>query len=362
MSTYHQPYTISGVEVKRKSNQLLIFLENALDTNYDLYVGSTPDFKNINEKIASNNNGSFKISLPVEQGPYYFVIKNKDFQTNIFSERVVQLNNAINVRDLGGYRTEDGNVTKWGKIFRGDQLSKLDENDIKVLENLNIRSIVDYRSDHEKKINPNKDLSTVKTIYHCDPQSSFSEAAANAVDLKSENAKLVSALENGEVNTKYINGKGENVIEDYRSLVTSEAARVSYGQFLRICADAENIPLIHHCRGGKDRTGLGSMFLLLLLKVREEDIIKDYVMTGVIRKERNALKYEHYRALTSNQDYLSYLMAMIETREEYIKASIDRIKELYSSIDTYMIEHFGLTEEEIENIRGNYLEEDVQSE
>jgi protein-tyrosine phosphatase len=50
-------------------------------------------------------------------------------------------------------------------------------------------------------------------------------------------------------------------------------------------------------------------------------------------------------------------MAMIETREEFIRASIERIKELYPTTTDYFIQHFGLTQEQIDTMREFYLEE-----
>lgn len=360
MATYTQPYTISGVNVQRSDDRLTIILEDTSKPTYQLYVGKTPNIEAISQLVSTGSTGEFTVSLPVAEGPYYFVIKAEDFQTQIFSERVIQLDGAINIRDMGGYKTNNGKVTKWGLLFRGDQLSKLTAGDVKLLEKMHLTTIVDYRSDHERTLNPNKEIATVKKTYQCDPQSSFSEAAANAIDLHSENVNLVNALKRGEVDDRYINDKGENVIEDYQELITSERAKKAYGKLLSLSTKKENLPLLHHCRGGKDRTGLGSLFLLLLLDVKEEEIIRDYVLTGIIRKERNQLKYEQYKELTSNKNYLDYLMAMIETREGYIKASINKIKELYDSVDTYMIKHFGLTKAEIDKMRAFYLEESVE--
>ena len=46
---------------------------------------------------------------------------------------------------MGGYETNEG------KFFRGDHLAHLDESDIKLLEKMNIKMIVDYRSEFEQK-------------------------------------------------------------------------------------------------------------------------------------------------------------------------------------------------------------------
>ncbi|MGY3777993.1 tyrosine-protein phosphatase [Isobaculum melis] len=357
MKAYTQPYTIPQIAIQREGDKIRIAHEHSEGQTLQLYMGAKPNLEAIQKCLAEIETGDFTVKLPVAEGPYYFIIKGENFQTNIFSERVLQLNQAINVRDMGGYETEDGKFTKWGLLYRGDQLSKLDQEDIALLEKMNIKTIVDYRSNHERNINPNREIETVNKTVHCDPQSSFSEAAANAVDLNEENVKLVRQLEEGKVDPKYINGKGENVINDYRSLITSEAAKIAYSKFLKTCADTENPPLIHHCRGGKDRTGMGSLFLLMLLGVKEEEIIEDYILTGIIRKERNQLKYELYQELTDNENYLAYLMAMIETRKEFIQAAIDRIKELYPATDDYFIQHFDLTAAEIQKMRDFYLEE-----
>lgn len=359
MNIYEQPYTIPGVTLRREENEVIITLEAAKEMRYQLFVGSRPQVTDINQTVAESMDGSFRVSLPVDQGPYYFIIKGDGFSTNIFSERVLQLKQAINVRDMGGYETEDGRFVKWGKLYRGDQLSKLEQEDIQLLENIGLRSIADYRSKHECTLNPNKVIGTVKYIFFCDPKSSFSEAAANVIDLHEENVKMVQELERGEIDARFVNGKGERVILSYQDMVLSEASKDAYGRLLKACADPEHTPLLHHCRGGKDRTGFGAMMLLLLLGVKREQIIEDYIMTGVIRKARNQLKFEQYRELTDNQDYLDYLMSMIETRREYIEAGIDKIASLYDSIDDYLIEHFDMTAAEIAAMRDYYLEEGV---
>jgi len=343
--------------VKREGEELAISLGTVEPSNYRLFLGGKPYWEAITKPVSDSRDGRFRLKLPAKDGPYYFIVKAEGKQTNIFTERILPLKQAINVRDMGGYETENGKLVKWGLIYRGDQLSKLDTEDVAMLERIGITSIVDYRSQHERSLNPNKEIKNVKNIINCDPQSSFSEAAANAVDLHSENIKLVTALENGEVEKRYVNGSGEKVISSYRELVTSETAKTAYGRFLHACADQRNLPLLHHCRGGKDRTGFASMLLLLALGVKREQIVEDYVLTGVIRTARNELKYKQYQELTSNQDFLNYLMSMIETRREYIEASMDLIKEMYQSVDDYMIRHFELTKEELQAMRTFYLEE-----
>ncbi|WEV51619.1 tyrosine-protein phosphatase [Lactobacillus sp. ESL0731] len=357
-----QPYVLSNIYMKRDSDKLMIKLLNSTQKQYQLLAGSQPSAENITTILATSNNGDFEVIVPRKELPKYFIIKASDnsFSTNIFAERVIPLANAINVRDMGGYEANDGRFLKWGVLFRGDQLSKLDEDDQKLLTNYNLRTLVDYRSPHERQYHPNKFIPTVLQVLNCDPQSSFSEAAANVVDLKGENEKLVESIENGEVPEKYLNDRGENVIASYEDLVTSPIAQKAYGRLLKAIVREENLPLFHHCRGGKDRTGFGSMLVLLMLNIKDEDIIHDYLLTKIIRKERNQLKYDLYHQLVQKKEYLDYLMAMIDTREDYIKAAMNKIRKDFGSSDNYFQQHFGLTMAEINQARDFYLEEGIQ--
>lgn len=355
-----QPYVIKNVMMQRDQDQLLINLNKFQNQELRLLMGSKPTLTAINQQVAKSEQGKFKISLPVNQLPQYFVIEGEYFRTNIFSERVLPLTHAINVRDLGGYETNDGRFTKWGLLFRGDQLTNIDQDEVALLERYGLKTLVDYRSAHERKVHPNQTLGTVLTIYNCDPHSSFSQAAADVVDLQGENKKLVQALKNGEVDPKFINDRGDNVVLSYQELVTSVLAQKAYGRFLHACADPEQVPIFHHCRGGKDRTGFGSMLLLLLLNVKDEEIVKDYMLTKPIREQRNQLKYNLYRQLVDKKEYLDYLMAMIDTREKYVRAALTKIRESYGTPEQYFIQHFHFTAAGIEQIRDFYLEKGVQ--
>src|SRR5699024_11161059 len=63
--------------------------------------------------------------------------------------RHIALEGANNVRDLGGYRTEDGRTVKWGTAFRAANLSELTDIDRAKLETANISTVVDFRLDEE---------------------------------------------------------------------------------------------------------------------------------------------------------------------------------------------------------------------
>ncbi len=57
----------------------------------------------------------------------------------------IDLQGAVNVRELSGFATGDGRVLRGGRLFRGDSLHKLDDDDISVLGGLGLRTVIDFR-------------------------------------------------------------------------------------------------------------------------------------------------------------------------------------------------------------------------
>ena len=63
--------------------------------------------------------------------------------------RHVALDGAVNVRDIGGYRSVYGPEVVLGRLFRGDSLSQLTGADVERLDLLGLRTVIDFRSPGE---------------------------------------------------------------------------------------------------------------------------------------------------------------------------------------------------------------------
>ncbi len=64
------------------------------------------------------------------------------------------LSGAVNFRDLGGYRTGDGRKVKQGLVFRSDHLSRLTEEDQRLLQRLRFKVVCDLRTVQEQQRQP----------------------------------------------------------------------------------------------------------------------------------------------------------------------------------------------------------------
>jgi len=73
----------------------------------------------------------------------------------------------VNVRDIGGYRTNYGLEVMRGRLFRGDALSQLTRLDLEELDRLGLRTVIDFRTPGEVLLAGADRLPSGVELYHC---------------------------------------------------------------------------------------------------------------------------------------------------------------------------------------------------
>lgn len=220
-------------------------------------------------------------------------------------ERLIDLEGAVNFRDLGGYDTLDGHRTRWRTLFRADGLSELSEADFAVMADLGIRTVVDLRSGYEVE------------------QSRFN-VEAHPVDF--HHFPFIDQLPHAEEWDRRPGLLGAQ----YKEMLVDAAPQIIGALGALSAPDAQ--PAVFHCTAGKDRTGLLSALLLSLLGVPEETVIDDYALSGAAMERLRAklmIKYpdgknviaeidEVFSAEPSNMvDLFAYLRERYGTVAEY---------------------------------------------
>ena len=71
------------------------------------------------------------------------------------SRRRLELPGVYNMRDIGGYATADGRLTRWRTLVRSDTLHRLSPASQKTLIDYGIRTVVDLRTTRETLVEPN---------------------------------------------------------------------------------------------------------------------------------------------------------------------------------------------------------------
>ena len=130
---------------------------------------------------------------------------------------------------------------------------------------------------------------------------------------------------------------------------------LAFKELIKIIENPKNLAVLQHCTSGKDRTGLGSALILLLLGVPEEKVIEDYMLSNEYRKGENHRILQIYEKHVSNETIKELIEGILGVKKKFIELSLNKIKDTYGSYETYFLKEYGLTKEKIEFLRNEYL-------
>lgn len=342
------------IEVSQIEENRFIFIHNTSSKPVEVLLKKYYDDPNPKSLIKTNKQ---QFELKIENLNYrpYFLIREKK-QSYTIGERTLRVEGMNNFRDMGGYETSDGTSVKWGMLYRSDHIHNATDKGVEFLKTLDIHTVIDYRSDIEVTKYPNKSIDENVNIYQLDPSAHAAELSAQFQSSKENEDinlinKIIEQKENGTLVSQ------ANIIKkQYQTFARGEESKKAFSEMLHIIADPKAPAVVQHCRGGKDRTGFGALLVLGILGVSKEDIVEDYLLTGVNRIERNEVKMEGYKKLTDDPEVLSHLYSFIDTKSEFIETSIDEIVNHYGAIEKYVIAELGVSQEEIKRIKAIYCE------
>ena len=261
--------------------------------------------------------------------------------------RLVPLEGGRNFRDLGGYATGDGRRVRWGRAYRSGVMSYLTDADRVRLDGLGLRTVCDFRAPGERKREPTNWQSPGTQVLHWDYD--FRSVSLRAVLADVDVAELSPEIAH------------RCMTELYRRLPTLFAA--PYAGLFRKLADGES-PLVFHCAAGKDRTGIAAALILISLGVPRDTVVGDYVLTDSV-VDLEASLFAHPRTSIGVGDEHAHLTRvgrearapLLQARPEYLQAAIEQIEGDCGSIEQYLRERLGVTDEMIRGIQDHLLED-----
>jgi len=169
------------------------------------------------------------------------------------------LEGLCNARDLGGFATAGGGVTRYGVFVRSELPARLTEGDIRFIREYGLTLSMDLRSLEEIRRRPSL-LAGQESWHKYVPRPLFDEYAAAYDGIEPEKAGDFSWL------PEYIQ--------------MAEKGKLWVRRNFQLAAQWEG-GILYHCFTGKDRTGIFTAMLLGLCGVADLDIAWDYSISMI---------------------------------------------------------------------------------
>ncbi|MBN6055687.1 tyrosine-protein phosphatase [Nonomuraea sp. RK-328] len=231
-----------------------------------------------------------------------------------------------NFRDLGGYRTRDGRSVRWGRLYRSDSLSKLQDADWDRFTTLGVRTVIDLRYPWE--------IAARGRVPHLDGLAYH--------NLSIEHRPYDQAALDPDIDTaRYLADRYAEVAHDG----ATELRRA-----LEVIASDDSAPLVFHCASGKDRTGLLAALVLTLVGVDEEVVVADFALTDLAAGRLVA----DWRAAYPDRTRLwpGYGRAPADIMRFFLAD----LAAAHGSVERYVAEHLGVDGDLVDALRGHLLE------
>ncbi|MEE8400392.1 MAG: tyrosine-protein phosphatase [Desulfobacterales bacterium] len=245
--------------------------------------------------------------------------------------RHIDLVGAQNVRDLGGYATADGRITRWRRFVRSDGMHLLTKEDQEKLVAYGIGTVIDLRMTVEVEKLPN--------------------VFTDSKDVQFHHLNLMADLKKGEFQKAPESTEpADRFAHMYRQFLSG--CQNSIAEIMRTLADARDHACIYHCAGGKDRTGVISALLLGVAGVPEKTIAEDYALTALHPSKTKKPKLD-----SPDADYEIdplYAWKMISPPEA-MSLTLEFLNGEYDGIEGYL-RTIGLVDEEITTLRSKMLD------
>lgn len=249
----------------------------------------------------------------------------------------IELEGAVNVRDLGGLPTSDGGATVPGRMLRSENLQELSPGDVaRLVDEIGLTTVVDLRSTNEVAIEGPALLDALPGVRHA-----HHPVLREFLDV-SDTVKAALVTESADADRErypddpmcghylgYLENRPEEVTGALRSIATAPGA------------------VIVHCAAGKDRTGVVVALALTAAGVESESVVADYAASNerleavIARLARSKM----YAGGVNGTPIKAHA-----PRAETMKAFLVQLDSRYGGLTAWLAAN-GFTDEELSQLR-----------
>jgi protein tyrosine/serine phosphatase/uncharacterized protein YhjY with autotransporter beta-barrel domain len=245
------------------------------------------------------------------------------------------LKSIDNFRDIAGittaYTTANDGTMRGGVFYRSNAITP-SAADLATLNSLGIKAVYDLRTPSEIAGTPDT-LLTGATYQNIDIiGSTTSGSNITTVSFKSA-ADAIAMME-----------------QTNRAFVSDAGMRGQFGKLFNDLASVDAAQLFH-CTAGKDRTGWTAAVLQSIAGVDNATIMANYLATNDYTAARVAATL---KAMPPSM--ASVYAPLLGVQASYLQAGLDEVTAQYGSMDNYLKQGLGLSQETIYVLRGKLVE------
>ena len=258
------------------------------------------------------------------------------------AHRLLNFEGIANFRDLGGYPSDSGKQVKWGTLYRAGTLAHSSDTDLRNLGQLQLVSLIDFRSSQEKEEEPNR---------LPDP-TGFTVVEIPTLD--DGNKALVGDIM-ARIDSGNFDGFDPNLAMMTANRQFATEFTPQFRQFIRTVLEADGAPIVWHCSAGKDRTGFAAAILLRILGTPRDIVMQDYMASREHALEARKSQLLLLRVF-KGEEAADKLAIMMGVEEAWLNAAFEEIDAQWGSFDNYVSQGLLLSSADIQRLKENLLE------
>ncbi len=212
------------------------------------------------------------ISAALEVG-----VPRYDLPSTVDPTRFVDLDGALNARDVGGLRNKDGESIRRNTLLRTDHLNDITDAGLARMTSLGLRYVYDFRLPVERERQPSRLPEGVKVELLATGDLSVAEAMVAKIPAMLTGEEPIAAADWWDANYIDMLQRAHPMFSQLVMSLTDPLDSLAVPQ------GSSPVSALYHCTGGKDRTGMATALILDVLGVDHELIVDDFLTTNVQR-------------------------------------------------------------------------------
>lgn len=319
------PFTSASVTAGTKSGTLTVSWAAAHLRGVAVYAGTSASSQK--HRVGAGS-GTDTVTVTAAYGSWIRLVPSQGSPL-VLSVRDLGLASDPNLRDIGGYRTADGQWVRMGVVYRSQALS-LSASDLAAVDKLGITADYDLRTTAEIATSP--DVVPAGAAYsHLNV---IGDSTSTSISGVTSAAQAEQYMQEGE-----------------REFVTSPTSQAAFKALLTGIADGDGAAL-YHCTAGKDRTGWATAVVLTLLGVPQSTVMQDYLLSNQYYFDSPAIQ-AMLAAMPAAQ--AAVYTPFMEVESSYLQAGFDQVETSYGTMYNYAVHGLGLSPQTIQKLRERLL-------